>query len=124
MKFITDFNKPSCLMLPCLLGGMIGGFFGSGGGIILLFILKKYFGEKKEIFPTVIMLTLLSSAVSSVFYSEQKAQVPSPAYIISGILGAVCGCILFGRIRFKALSIAFAALSTVCGGIMIFKAGF
>ena len=121
MKNIAHSFGPLYLFSLCFLGGFAGGFFGSGGGIILLLILKKYYGNKKEIYPTVILMTLFSSAVNSVFYSRaQDMTSASPVYFIAGIAGAVFGCFFFCKFKQKFLSLGFAVLTVLCGVLMIF----
>lgn len=121
MKIINGSKPITNIIFLCLLGGFIGGFFGSGGGVVLVLILKKLFGDKKNIFPTVILLTLFSSAVNSVFYSHSGYFSNLPIqYFIAGIAGSVCGCIFFDKIKFKFLSLSFAVLTIICGFIMIF----
>lgn len=122
MKFIPESNTRFRLILLSAAGGFIGGFFASGGGIIFVYIFKKYFGGVKEIFPTVITVTLFSSAVNSLFYSRaNNISGISPIIILSGMAGAIFGCSLFDKLKLNFLKNSFAVLSIISGVITILQ---
>ena len=122
MKFIPLIKKHFPLITLSALGGFIGGLFGSGGGILFVFILKKYFGNDKTIFATTILLTLFTSALNSTVYSRA---IPSTDYspwgFLGGGLGAIVGCLLFEKIKLRALNLVFSLLIIISGIIMILK---
>ena len=122
MKIIPQRTKDFQIILLSVLAGVLSGFFGGGGGIVFIFILKKYFGEEKDVFPTTIFLTFTVSALCSTVYDRPAASADfSPLGYIMGIIGAIFGCIIFNKLKYRILNLIFSILITISGLMMILR---
>ena len=124
MKFSESLkkNKDFQIVLLSVLAGFLSGFFGGGGGIVFIFILKKYFGEEKDVFPTTIFLTFTVSALCSTVYDRHTALANfSLLGYVMGIIGAIFGCIIFNKLKYRILNLIFSLLIMISGLMMILR---
>ena len=110
------------LIIAGVLSGYINGLLGTGGGIILVFVLSAVMTQSRayssrDVFATVIAAILPMSAVSVVFYLNSGSVSINDAapYLLSGILGGLCGGLILERINLRFLKKLFAAMVVYAG---------
>lgn len=80
--------------------GLLNGLFGAGGGMVAVPMLKMAGLEPKRAHATAIAITMPLSVLSGFLYLGSGALAVGDAlrFIPAGILGAVVGGILLGRV--------------------------
>ena len=109
-----------------LLVGVINGLLGGGGGMLCVPLLVYAFGmEEKKAHASAILVMLITSVCSSVFYITNKnIEVDWKLFgIVCGllILGAVIGSMLLKKLKGKVVSIIFAVVMLAAGIGMVVR---
>ena len=111
------------IILGGLLAGFVNGLLGTGGGIILVFLLGKVLKnvERKDVFATTLMVTLVLSVVSTLMYLSKGVisfSADSISYFLSAGVGGYIGAYLLERLSVGVVKKVFGVLVIIAGAGM------
>ena len=126
--FVNGRRKDEILLafsgLFALFAGFLNGFLGAGGGAVMLFLLKLiYKDDPKASFASVTAVILPMTVISAAVYGVYHPGIFSASlYLLPAALaGGVIGALLLGKIRPRALTLIFAALSLFSGAAALLR---
>ncbi|MEG0853549.1 MAG: TSUP family transporter [Angelakisella sp.] len=98
--------------------GILNGLLGAGGGMVMVPLMEWLGVKGKKSHATSLAVIVPLSVLSAGLYWWQGWFSPSNAlpYLLPGLLGAVVGGLLMGKIQVKWLKIAFGLL-LLWGGV-------
>ena len=114
--------KPS-MYFYAILTGFINSAVGSGGGMISVPVMKNHGLSQKKAQATTLAVILPLTVISAVVYALNGDYSPVSAlkYIPFGMLGAVTGVRITGKIKNKSLKKVFALFMLWAGFQMLFR---
>ena len=121
MNIIKKYGVKALIGLGC---GFLNGMFGSGGGTVVVPLLEKILHlSPKKSHPSTILIILIISLSSSIFYvSKGYFNLRLWIYVsIGGIIGGAVGAKILSKIPKKWLKITFGAVILLGAYKMIFK---
>ena len=121
MHIIKKNGKEALIGLIC---GLVNGMFGSGGGTVVVPMMEKmlHFSPMQS-HPTTILIVLIISLSSSIFYVLKGYFDLGLWFYVSlgGVAGGVVGAKILSKIPKKWLKITFGAVILFGAYKMIFK---
>ena len=121
MHIIKKYGKEVLIGLAC---GLVNGMFGSGGGTVVVPMMEKmlHFSPMKS-HPTTILIVLIISLSSSIFYILKGYFDLGLWFYVSlgGIAGGLVGAKFLSKIPVKWLKITFGTVILLGAYKMIFK---
>lgn len=103
--------------------GIANGAFGAGGGMVAVPVLKKFGKNQKSAQENAVAVILPITVISAAIYlfKGYMSITDSLIYLPTGLIGALLGTYIIGKISPVWLKIIFGAFMVYAGGRLLLK---